>query len=204
MIKPVVAVFFFFLIISCSTVGRIDNREEVAQVLEAFLQTTGKTKEIYFKSVNKSPNFPHISRREIILEPGKMVVSSYNQNYMQKWSASMDSIKKKVELKKKDSLLEAIKQQFEIKPGTLFSSRDGEYMVAQLDGQDAVAWERYGFTSHRLSKSDKAIKISMPIFSKDHKLALVFLSSPGYEGVEVYRKQEEEWEFYFGSTLLIQ
>lgn len=200
----IVIVAFFLISISCTTVRNVENSNEINRVLKAFNDKTDHPREIYFRSVNTSPNFPNVSRKQFIKEPGKMVVDSYNQKYMEKWISSVDSLSDELTYQQKDSVKNGIYDKFKINPEKLFTDEDKKYMLDQIDTRNNIKWQMFEFTGLKLTKSDRATKISTPVFFKDHHLAMIFLSSPSYEGVEVYRQKNEDWEFYFGSTFLIE
>jgi len=182
----------------------IENLNETNGVLKAFNDKTNHPREVYYKSINMHPNSHNHLRNNFIKEPGKMVIDSYNQNYIEEWMTAIDSLSNEYPIQQKDSIKDKINDKFEINPEKLFTDQDQKYMRDQLNAQNGIKWEIFKFARLNLSKSDTATKISTPIFFKDHRLAMVFLSSPSYEGVEVYRRKNEGWEFYFGSTFLIE
>ncbi|MGI0105366.1 hypothetical protein [Salinimicrobium sp. WS361] len=191
------------LFLSCSTVRSIKNSGEITNVLKAFNEKHSIPSGLYFKSVNISPNNPDISRKKFIEKPGSLIIDNYSENYMQRWLKKIDSLTNLVASHKRDSAVTIINEKFKINTEKLFTEDDRYYMLSQIE-QKNIKWKKIALTPLHLTKSKKAIKASIPIFTKDHQLAIIFVTMPGFEGLEVYKKLPAGWEFYFGSTLLIE
>lgn len=189
------------VLISCGATKEISI--ERMNFFKDYGGTSSKEKEtIYFKSIDEESEF--LEDWIEIIKNMSVMVSHYNRKIRKHEKKIIDSISNMTiySQKEKDSLIQTYLKRSQIKPWTLLSTKDKEYMVHQVKNYKTTKWTALR-NLFNLTRSKEARRISLPFISKNGKYAIIFIAQPGYQGLEVFRKVNGQWQYYFSSTLMI-
>ena len=196
LLKTLLLIVAISTIFACKNQSGLSGSTEINNVLEAFASKSTTKREIFYRTPQNTGAY-YIKPSQVISEPGSIIINQYNQYYIEQWKKEADTAQSK---ESKDGIAE----KYKIQPEQVFMPEDKEYMLEQLESLQSLNLKDHNFQNLKLKKSKNVPVITQPIFNKAHNLAMIFINSKGFEGLEVYKKDDEKWEFYFGATLLIE
>ncbi|MGY5846411.1 hypothetical protein ACW6QP_03240 [Salegentibacter sp. HM20] len=185
-----------FLVSACKNQSGLSSSTEINNVLEAFASKSTTQREFFFRTLQNTNTY-YKKPFQVISEPGSIMINQYNEGYIAQWKKESDTAKSK---ESKDE----IAKKYKIQPEQVFKPEDREYMLAQLENLRSLDLRNFNIKNLSLQNSEDFPVITQPIFNKAHNRAVIFIISKGYEGLEVYKKGDGKWDFYFASTLLIE
>lgn len=192
----------FVLLISCGTTKKLP--EEKLEVLKAYAITISDHKKtIYYKSIHENSKF--LKEWIGIIKNMNVMVGFYDEELLSHQKQTIDSMIdiKQYTYAQKDSIKDSVLERTRIKPWELLTYSDEIYMARQVKNYKTKKWtnlQQY----YNLVREKEATHISIPILSKSGKYAIIFIRNPGSsKSLWVFKKENEEWKFYFESTLVI-